>query len=350
MREQKPAGYSGIYGLKPTHGLVPYTGCSGLAPAIDHCGPMATSVRDTALLLTVLAGYDGFDPRMTPETPLRNQVPQYHETLDKAIEARRSAGDWTPTTAARGLRIGIIKEAWAAPQLTDDVASAIKKAAARFTELGAAVVDEVSIPLHAVGAKIFTAVTLAGMADTYLRNNPPDLLSWPVADWNPFPTAPDAAAAWYDTMNKSAPTVVNSLFGSTLVSSDKTRFPLAARAKAVTHAHELRAAYDAALDEYDVLLTPATPTVAQRHPDPDRTSVREKQALALGITYNTCPFDLTGHPGLVIPVGWGKKAEKGEEEGGRLPIGMQLVGKRWGEDQLFLAAAAWEVGGLGLDG
>lgn len=315
---------------------------------IDHCGPMATSVRDTALLLTVLAGYDGFDPRMSPETPLRSQVPSYHDNLDRAIAAREAAGQWTPTTAARGLRVGIIKEAWEAPQLTDQVASAVKKAAQRFTDLGAAVVEEVSVPLHAVGTKIFTAVTLAGMAEVFLHNKPPELLSWPVADWDPMQAGPRAEAwqSWYETMNKSAPTVVNSLLGGAFVNGDKKRFPLAARAKAITHAHELRAAYDVALEKYDVLITPATPTVARRHPDPDGTSVREKQALALGITYNTSPFNLTGHPGLVIPVGWG------QEEGGerKLPIGMQIVGKRWGEDNLFLAAAAWEVGGLGLDG
>lgn len=306
---------------------------------------MATSIRDTAVLLTVLAGYDGFDPRMSPETPLRADVPAYHTNLDDAIATRQAAGRWTPTTAATGLRIGILQEAWAAPQLTDEVASTISQAAARFTALGAAVVEQVSIPLHAVGTKIFTAVTLSEMADTFLYNKPPALLSWPNADLHP----PTPNATWYETMNKAAPTVVSSLLGGTFVNAaqNRARFPLAARAKAITHAHELRAAYDAALDKYDVLITPATPTAAQPHPDPD-ASVREKQTLALGITYNTSPFDLTGHPGLVIPVGWGKATGEGGE--GRLPIGMQLVGKRWGEDKLFLAAAAWEVGGLGLDG
>lgn len=305
---------------------------------------MAPSLRDTALLLAVIAGYDGFDPRMTPETPLRARVPLYHEVLDKAIAARAAAGNWTPTTAARGLRVGLLHEAWAAPQLTEQVASVVRAAARRFAALGADVVEPVSVPLHGVGTQLFTAVTLGGMADVFLRNKPPELLSWPsvvvAADGGP-----SSAASWYETMNKAAPTVVNSLLGSTLVNSDPARFPPAARTKALTHVHELRAAYDAALEAYDVLITPATPTVAKRHPDP-HTSVKEKHALALGITYNTCPFNLTGHPGLVMPVGWGQ-----EEEGGpKLPIGMQLVGKRWGEDDLFLAAAAWEVGGLGLDG
>lgn len=333
-----PAAYSGIYGLKPTHGLVPYTGLTPLHPAIDHCGPMAGSLRDTALLLAVLAGYDGFDPRMTPETPLCANVPAYHELLDAAIAARKAEGAWHATAAARGLRVGIITEAWTAPQLSDEVAAVVKKAGERFAALGG-VVEQVSIPLHAAGAAIFTAVTRPDMANVFIYGKPPDLLSWPLADL--APPAPDAQ--WYETMNKSAPTVINKLLSGTFLSSNRERFPLAARAKAVTHAHELRAAYDAALEKYDVLVTPANPTVGLRHPNAE-LGVMEKQEIALGNTWNTSPFNLTGHPGLVIPVGWGK-TEDGE---GRLPVGMQLVGKRWGEAELFFAAAAWEAGGLGL--
>lgn len=306
---------------------------------LDHCGPMAGSIRDTALLLTVLAGYDGFDPRMTPETPLRNSVPQYHSILDQAIEARKAEGVWTPTNAARGMRIGILKEAWDTPQLSTEVAATVRKAVERFTALGG-IVEEASIPIHGDGPAIFTAVARAQMADVFIHNKAPDLLSHPLP--NLMPPRPDQK--WFETMNKSAPTVVNVLLSSAYL-SDPERFPLAQRGKALMHLHQLRAAYDAALEKYDVLITPANPTVGMRHPSSD-LSVVEKNDLALGITANTSPFNITGHPGLAMPVGWGK-VEDGE---GRLPIGMHLVGKRWDESKLLLVAAAWEVGGLGLDG
>lgn len=334
-----PAAYSGIYGLKPTHGLVPYTGLTTLYPAIDHCGPMAGSIRDTALFLSVLAGYDGLDPRMSPETPLRDAVPAYHSQLDSAIQARQLAGEWTPTTAARGLRVGLIKEAWSAPQLTDEVAATVRRAGERFASLGA-VVEEVSIPLHALGSTIFTAVTRAGMADFLVYGRPPELLSWPLAD----PDLPAPDARWFDTMSRSAPTVTSALLSSVYLDRHRNRFPPAARGKAVMHAHRLRQAYDDALDQFDVLVTPANPTVGPRHPSAD-LGVLEKYEVALGNTWNTCPFNLTGHPGLVVPVGWGKT----KDGQGKLPIGMQLVGKRWNEQKLFFAAAAWEVAGLGLD-
>ena len=58
-----PSGWSGIYGLKPTYGLVPYTGMCSIDQTVDHTGPMARTVRDTALLLEVIAGPDNIDHR-----------------------------------------------------------------------------------------------------------------------------------------------------------------------------------------------------------------------------------------------------------------------------------------------
>ena len=306
---------------------------------IDHCGPMAGSVRDTALLLTVLAGWDGLDPRATPETPLRKDVRAYHERLDDAIKARSASGVWSLTAAATGLRIGLLKEAWSAPQLSEEVAAVVKQAGYRFAALGGKV-EEVSIPMHDLGAAIFTAAEDSEMADVFIYNKPPDCLSWPMADV--VPPAPNEK--WFETMNKAAPTVVNKLLAGEFFKRNKDAFPLAARGKAVTHVHELRAAYDAALAEFDVLITPCNPTVGMKHLSPD-LSVAEKYAIALGNTWNTSPFNLTGHPGLSIPVGWAET----EDGQGRLPIGMQMVGRRWDEETLFLAAAAWEVGGLGLE-
>src|SRR3989454_3497176 len=58
-----PAAFSGIYGMKGTFGLVPYTGVMPIEITIDHTGPMTNNVRDNALLLEVLAGADGLGPR-----------------------------------------------------------------------------------------------------------------------------------------------------------------------------------------------------------------------------------------------------------------------------------------------
>ncbi|KAI1845855.1 hypothetical protein JX266_007942 [Neoarthrinium moseri] len=336
-----PAAYSGIYGLKPTHGLVPYTGIASLHPLIDHCGPMAGSVRDTALLLSVLSGYDGMDPRMTPETPLRTCVPQYHEILDKSIADRSAAGTWTATQAAKGLRVGVLKEGWEVPTISPEVAAVTKAACQRFASLGGTV-EEVSIPMHKLGPAIWTAATRAQMIDS-MTNMSPTLLSHTLPDLNP--PVPDQD--WYETMNKFNPAVVNVFFSGAYLSNPDL-FPPAYQNKAMMHVHELRAAYDDALSKYDVLITPATPTVAmQRNEKWHGGGVMGHLDLALGNNMNTGMFNVTGHPAMTMPIGWGKPREEGVA--GKLPIAFQIVGKRFGESDMFLAAAAWEAGGLAYD-
>ena len=58
-----PASFCGVYGMKPTHGLVPYSGIMPIENTIDHAGPMTQTVMDNALMLEVIAGADGLDPR-----------------------------------------------------------------------------------------------------------------------------------------------------------------------------------------------------------------------------------------------------------------------------------------------
>ena len=59
-----PSSFCGTYGMKPTWGLVPYTGIMPIEIFVDHTGPMTANVADNALLLEVIAGDDGYDPRI----------------------------------------------------------------------------------------------------------------------------------------------------------------------------------------------------------------------------------------------------------------------------------------------
>ena len=85
-----PSSWCGTYGMKATWGLVPYTGAMPIEATIDHVGPITNSVRDNALMLEVLAGPDGLDPRQQGV-----KVHAYTKALD---------GE------ASGLRIGIVEE------------------------------------------------------------------------------------------------------------------------------------------------------------------------------------------------------------------------------------------------
>jgi amidase len=334
-----PAAYAGIYGLKPTHGLVPYTGIASLVPMIDHTGPMTTSLEDNAILLGVLSGWDGMDPRCTPETPLRKNVVDYAGELSGWKAEKEAKAEWTPSTAGKGLRVGVIKEGLEVMGLTSEVKAIIEAAAEQFRAVGADV-QEVSIPIHSLGPAIWTLATRPYMVFHGLQNRVTPYLQYPM----PFITPPSFDQNAFDTLNKHNPAVVNMYFNSAFMNTKPDAN--ATLAKNMGHVQQLRDAYDAAfeLGGFDVLLTPVNPRVGSKHPEYGM-DVGEKMEPAIGATLNTCQFNVTGHPALAMPAGWGK-APGGE---GMLPVGMQLVGKRFDETGIFKAAAAWEVGGLGLD-
>src|ERR1700720_2090104 len=114
-----PAAYCGVYGMKPTYGLVPYTGVFPIELTLDHTGPMTATVADNALLLEVLAGPDGLDPRQ-----VNVKVDTYTTALGKDVS---------------GLRIGIVKEGFGHAVSEKVVDTLVRRGAERFKELGATV-------------------------------------------------------------------------------------------------------------------------------------------------------------------------------------------------------------------
>ena len=85
-----PSSFCGAYGLKPTYGLVPYTGIMPIEVFIDHTGPITATVEDNALILEVIAGSDDYDPRQCSV-----RLHRYTEALG---------------TGCKGIRIGLLKE------------------------------------------------------------------------------------------------------------------------------------------------------------------------------------------------------------------------------------------------
>ncbi|XP_070558592.1 amidase-like [Ptychodera flava] len=147
---REPSAYCGIVGLKPTFGLVPYTGILPVEVTIDHTGPITKTVYDAALLLEVIAGYDnGLDPRQ----PGNLQVPNYTKMLG---------------TELPGIKIGILKEGFGLSNSEDDVDTMVKKAAYQMTSLGASV-EEVSVPEHKLADHLYTAIAYEGQVDMMMR-------------------------------------------------------------------------------------------------------------------------------------------------------------------------------------
>src|SRR6204780_3139345 len=145
-----PASFCGIYGMKGTHGLVPYTGVMPIEITIDHTGPITSTVYDNALLMEVLAGADGLDPRQyAPKTA------NYTERLKKGV---------------KGLRIGIVKEGFGLPVSERDVDAKVMAGAQVFRKLGATV-DEISVPMHLWGPAIWLPIAAEGGTKFRMKGN-----------------------------------------------------------------------------------------------------------------------------------------------------------------------------------
>lgn len=294
-----PASYSGLVGLKATHGLVPYTGIAPLDPVIDHAGPMTSTVADCALLLGVIAGYDEFDPR-------QRQV-VVHDYL--------SALDRSPA----GLRVGVLREGF-----SDGAASVVvREAATDLGQLGVKV-SEVSVPLHSRSLAFWTPLVMQGVRDLIVNGQG---FGSGRADKYPL----DLMQCLYDRRDRFGefpPHVLLCVLVAETAARRRGAIPYAA---AINAARQLRAAYDSALTEFDALLMPTTVGTAPRLPSPDDPLAVQVRATN-DMFGNTAAFNATGHPALSLPCGM--------VDG--LPVGMMLVGRHHDESTLFRIAHAYE--------
>jgi amidase len=281
-----PAAYAGIYGLKPTHGLIPYTGIISLLPMVDHTGPMTTTLEDNALLLSVLAGYDGIDPRCTPETPLRRNVPDYLALLEDWKATHAAEEKWTAQNAGNGLRVAVVKESVEVLGLSDEVKDVFNSAVAQFRAIGASV-EEVSIPIHTLGPAVWTVISRPFIVSNGLQNRVTPMLQYAMPEVTPAVFDQKA----FDILNKHNPAVVNMFLNSAFMNDKEDAN--AALAKAMGHVQQLRDAYDEVLEDFDVLLTPVNPRVGSKHPEL-LADVGVKMEPAIGATLNTCQFNVTG--------------------------------------------------------
>ncbi|KAI1087051.1 amidase signature domain-containing protein [Rostrohypoxylon terebratum] len=323
-----PSCFSGVFGLKPTFGLVPYTGAASMSPMIDHLGPIAPSLEGIATLLKVMAGYDGLDPRMTPESPLKDQVKDYPQILANFMQTEILPGN----QGQKPLTVGFLTESFTVAGLSPVVRDTVRLAAKSFEAAGA-VVKEMSIPFHSEGPIIWTASTRPSMSQSLCQGKTGGHLSYLPPHLQPQPLTQQT----FDLQAGSNPALVNIMLSGQYAHS---RFGSWVEAKAHRKVFELRSAYDKALEEVDVLITPCAPTLAMSNPNPE-AGILEKLSSSIGVTSNTCPFNVTGHPALSVPCGSAAPVERPDVE---LPIGMQIIGRRWEDDMVLIAAALFEEG------
>ncbi len=301
-----PAAWCGVYGLKPTHGLVPYTGAFAMELTLDHLGPMARSAADCALLLEVIAGPDGLDPRQ--------QV-----SLAGATYTNSLTGD------AKGLRLAIVQEGFGWPDSDADVDECVTAAAHAFEKLGARV-ERVSIPWHRDGGAIWTAM-IEGAVVTVAAG------SGMGTNWKGY-----YATGMLDAFSRGLRTYSDDLSQSAKMllmigSYMRERYHGHYYAKAQNLAGSLKAAYDLVLRDHDLLVMPTVGITAPLLPAPG-CSIEESIGSAFGMlgSANTVQFNITGHPAINVPCG----------VSAGLPIGMTLVGRTGDDATVLQAADAWQ--------
>ncbi len=301
-----PASFCGVYGLKPTHGLVPYTGILPIEVTVDHIGPMSATVSDNALLLEVLAGPDEYDPRQ------RDSESRAYATL--------MAG------GVAGMKIGVVKEGFGHPNAETEVETQVRTAAARLAELGADVA-EISIPMHLEGEAIWTPIILQGLIETMMWTD-----GFGIGRQDLYVgSLTEAHRGWRARANELPDSVKAYLLLGTYI---RDTYGTRHYGKAINISRRLRAAYDTALMGCDLLMMPTVPVKAMPMPDAQASRTEYLHA-AHGLSINTTPFNISHHPAMNVPCGMADG----------LPIGMMLIGRHFDEATVYRAAYAFEQAG-----
>ena len=295
---RQPAALCGLVGLKPTYGLVSRYGLVAFASSLDQIGPFTKDVRDSATLLQAIAGHDPKDSTSVPRP-----VPQFDAEL---------------TGSLRGLRLGIVKE-FNQGGLDPEVADAVQKAYRHLESLGAELV-EVSLPHSDYAAATYYIIAPAEASANLAR-----------FDGIRYGRRVDGKdPAELNSRTRGAgfgPEVKRRVILGTYVLSSGYYDAYYLRAQKVRTL--IRNDFLKAFETVDAIVSPTTPTAAFR--------LGEKSGDPLQMYLSdifTISCNLAGNCGISIPCGFTREP--------RLPIGLQVLGKPFGEPTLFRVAHAYE--------
>ncbi len=305
---RQPGSLTGTVALKPTYGRVSRYGCVAFASSLDQIGPFSRTVEDSALVLQAISGKDPHD----------------------ATSSERPAEDFV--AAARGadvtgMRIAIVRDMLEMEGLDPEVRQSVLDAAARFEAMGATV-GEVDLPTSKHGLSAYYIIGPAEASSNLARfdgiryghraENPADVLDLYMRSRAEGFGAEAKRRIMLGTYALSAG-YYDAYYGQ----AQKARTLIARE-------------FTSAFRDYDVLLTPTSPQVAWRFGE-------KSDPLTMYLSdFYTIPVNLAGNCAINVPCGFA------EEDGVRLPIGLQIIGDYFAESKVFSAAAALERD-LGLD-
>ena len=315
---RQPAAFCGVVGVKPTYGRVSRYGLIAFGSSLDCPGPVARDVRDAALMMNAISG---FDPR--DSTSSRQAVPDYLADLEKGV---------------KGLRIGISPDYlcilypdpatgdYTTQQLPAEIEQAVHQAAEVFRSQGAEIIENVPMPNTRYGIPAYFVISRVEAASNLHRF---DGVKYGYR-------SPKPAADLHEMYRLSR--------GEAFGLQPKLRILMGMYVSAAQYSEQyyrralkvramIRSDFDAVFDRQgqfhlDALLTPTTPTTAFPIKAVYGNSVLMQYADQL-----TVPANHAGNPGLSLPAGF-------DADG--LPIGIQLLGADFSEALLFRLGRAFE--------
>jgi aspartyl-tRNA(Asn)/glutamyl-tRNA(Gln) amidotransferase subunit A len=295
---RQPAALCGCVGLKPTYGRVSRYGLVAFASSLDQVGPFTKDIRDNATLLQVISGHDKRD-----STSVNQPVPDYVKALDGNI---------------KGLRLGLPKE-YLIGGLDPEVKAAVDAAVKQLESLGATV-EEISLPHTEYAAATYYIIAPAEASANLARFDGIRYCAR-VDGADPIELYAKTRGAGF------GPEVKRRIILGTYVLSSGYYDAYYLRAQKVRTL--IRQDFLKAFEKVDAIVTPTTPTAAFK--------IGEKSDDPLQMYLSdvfTISCNLAGICGVSLPCGFTKSPQ--------LPIGLQLLGKPFGEETMLKIAHAYE--------
>ena len=294
---RQPASLCGVVGLKPTYGLVSRYGLVAFASSLDQIGPLTRTVRDSALLLSAVAGHDPADA-----TSHAGQFPDFAGSLDRGVD---------------GLRLGVVKELGGdgyQPEVSEATEGMLNALAARGAE-----VMEVSLPLFDVALSAYYLIAPAECSANLARF---DGMRYGLSIKRATASATMAATR---AEGFGAEVTRRILLGTYALSAGyfDAFYGQAQKVRSL-----LQDEFYEAYKRVDVLVSPTSPTTAFR------LGERTQDPLAMYMSdICTIPSNLSGHPAVSVPIGLDRRG---------LPIGFQIMAPALGEEVMLAVAAEVE--------
>jgi aspartyl-tRNA(Asn)/glutamyl-tRNA(Gln) amidotransferase subunit A len=295
---RQPAALCGCVGLKPTYGRISRYGLVAFASSLDQIGPLTRTVEDSALLLSSLAGHD----------------PRDNTTDSRSAESFLAK----PTHSVKGLKVGLPKE-YFIPGMDAETEQAVRAAADWFQKNGAEI-KEVSLPLTPSAIAVYYILATAEASANLAR--------FDGVRYGRRAADPKDVLDLYQRTREEGfgPEVKRRIILGTFVLS--AGYTDAYYRKAQKVRGLIRQDFEKAFQGCDLLLTPTSPEPAFKLGE--RTQDPLKMYLADVFTISV---NLAGTCGISLPCGFTKS---------NLPIGLQLIGPRFGEEKMLQAAHAYE--------